>query len=921
LKYLNFITFLVLFSVFGNSCVMNKTTEKVAGKVFKKQTVGYAPEVTMTSVAIINNQLFIKGTGFDTVSKVQIKDNSLFNESFIIESKTNNIIIANSSKSISFLMGKVFDLLLSNAYGASTYQITQNIQNGSITSAKLSPMGASAGQYLKWNGTSWQPSTITPLMYQGVWKADGTGVNISSGGIPGEYYIVDTVGTTNPNTNIVGLVTWNVGDWVIWNDNSSLWERVPNIMAPVTGDITGNYPNLTIPLASINDSKISDVYVSKITSGLNKYFTYKPNNGSCSSGDVLQFDSTPGIVGWVCGTKSSTSNITAVAASNSADLNLASGIGDINFKTNSTDTQFTIKQSGLVKLGPDIGISKFSVGDSVSSPIMEIGKSASYKGSMKWDNTNNFLSFGTKNSTSYNDTLVIKDGKVGIGTITPSTKLDVVGDIFSSGSITWGEGGSRTEVKNDAGKISSQSGFFQASAPVNYYSGATGWQHLIESRHSNNSNNYALQIAGSFFDQNLYFRKSNNSATTSWNRFIAENSLGNVGIGMTAPLSKLAIKSGAIETISNTGAIRNYRDVLQFDQSASSIPNSIFKITMPKTWSNTMIRMVISGYNYTSNTGSWKVILSGYNYSPTTSWINTSTQIEGTPPFQRIRFAHDGTKNVILLGDLTTTWSYPKINISEFMAGHSGNSGWGSGWSGSFITSEAGIANIAEPQLRGLFLSTSGNVGIGTTTPSQKLDVNGNANINRIIGGQLNGVGNFHLDATSTGSTYLNWYTGSGGVSVGNATSAGYGAILASAFTVTSDRRLKKDIQQINEAVKKIKKINGVTFYYKNKKFDQRHQVGVIAQDVKKVFPELVNTDKKTGFYNVNYAGLVAPLIEATKEQQDEIESNKNLFLTMNEGLGSKVAVLERKIAALEEENLEIKTLLCLKFPKAKLCN
>ena len=82
-------------------------------------------------------------------------------------------------------------------------------------------------------------------------------------------------------------------------------------------------------------------------------------------------------------------------------------------------------------------------------------------------------------------------------------------------------------TKNDAGLIASGSGFFQANAPLNYYSGASNWQHLIESRHTNDNNNYALQIAGSFFDQNLYFRKINNNPETPWSKIATEDYVDN----------------------------------------------------------------------------------------------------------------------------------------------------------------------------------------------------------------------------------------------------------------------------------------------------------------------------------------------------------------------------------------------------------
>lgn len=50
-----------------------------------------------------------------------------------------------------------------------------------------------------------------------------------------------------------------------------------------------------------------------------------------------------------------------------------------------------------------------------------------------------------------------------------------------------------------------------------------------------------MQIAGSFFDQNLYFRKTNNSATQGWSKIVAENTAGNVGIGTSTPSAKLEV--------------------------------------------------------------------------------------------------------------------------------------------------------------------------------------------------------------------------------------------------------------------------------------------------------------------------------------------------------------------------------------------
>ncbi len=89
--------------------------------------------------------------------------------------------------------------------------------------------------------------------------------------------------------------------------------------------------------------------------------------------------------------------------------------------------------------------------------------------------------------------------------------------------------------------------------------------------------------------------------------------------------------------------------------------------------------------------------------------------------------------------------------------------------------------------------------------------------------------------------------------------------------TSSSDRALKKDIQTIPDVVQKIAKINGVTYNWIDSQRGTRRQMGVIAQDVQQAFPELVYQDE-SGYLSVNYMGLVGPLIETAKSQQNEIE-------------------------------------------------
>lgn len=96
-----------------------------------------------------------------------------------------------------------------------------------------------------------------------------------------------------------------------------------------------------------------------------------------------------------------------------------------------------------------------------------------------------------------------------------------------------------------------------------------------------------------------------------------------------------------------------------------------------------------------------------------------------------------------------------------------------------------------------------------------------------------------------------------------------------------SDQRFKKDIQPLTNSLNKILQVQGVSYYWKQKeypdwKFNDRKQIGFIAQDIEKIFPEIVNTDESEGNYkSVDYSKLTPILVEAIKEQQKQIEELK----------------------------------------------
>jgi hypothetical protein len=114
------------------------------------------------------------------------------------------------------------------------------------------------------------------------------------------------------------------------------------------------------------------------------------------------------------------------------------------------------------------------------------------------------------------------------------------------------------------------------------------------------------------------------------------------------------------------------------------------------------------------------------------------------------------------------------------------------------------------------------------------------------------------------------------------------GNIIASGtITPSSDERLKTNITPLSQVTDKLTTLKGVTYNWldpKNHGDDETVQIGLIAQDVEKVFPEAVKTNSETGYKSLNYNGLVGVLVEAVKEQQ------------------AVIANLEKRLSALENK-------------------
>jgi hypothetical protein len=192
-----------------------------------------------------------------------------------------------------------------------------------------------------------------------------------------------------------------------------------------------------------------------------------------------------------------------------------------------------------------------------------------------------------------------------------------------------------------------------------------------------------------------------------------------------------------------------------------------------------------------------------------------------------------------------------------------------------------------------------------------------NAGINNVIIGSGSGGGNTGSSNVFIGYKAGSAETGSNKLYIANSettTPLIYGDFSTPAVRINgslcytgtigtcSDERYKKQIFEITDALNIIEKTRGVYYYWRKEDFpdmpfNNNRQIGVIAQEIENNLPELVSTDN-LGYKMVDYSKLTPVLIEAIKEQQEQIESQK----IENQQLKSE-------LQALREEVEEIKAL------------
>ncbi|WP_408097051.1 tail fiber domain-containing protein [Peredibacter sp. HCB2-198] len=238
----------------------NEAGNFMSGNIIVKVNEHKKPSIA--NVKVQNDQLIVTGTNLDLVTLAKVADHE-----FQIESKTSEKLILNAKSTLNFLVGSALNLVVSNANAAATFPLSFELQNGQVTASKLHHMGASTGEFLQFNGSTWVPASIsTNQVYVGTYNASTDSPNISAAvAAAGTYYIVTTAGAQDLGS---GLTNFDVGDWVIsdgtnWSKVSVGTNTVSNFngrtgaVVPLSGDYS--WSMLTKAAGKLTGSKLQEI--------------------------------------------------------------------------------------------------------------------------------------------------------------------------------------------------------------------------------------------------------------------------------------------------------------------------------------------------------------------------------------------------------------------------------------------------------------------------------------------------------------------------------------------------------------------------------------------------------------------------------------------------------------------------------------
>ena len=290
--------------------------------------------------------------------------------------------------------------------------------------------------------------------------------------------------------------------------------------------------------------------------------------------------------------------------------------------------------------------------------------------------------------------------------------------------------------------------------------------------------------------------------------------------------------------------------------------------------------------------GSKSVAMGNFNYATGDSTIALGKEnwAEGASTVAVGFKNHAAGAGSVALGQENVAWGTTNFTSGYQNTAGDTNAGVGTGGSatamGKYNTASAD-ASMALNRGTSATNQAATSMGLGTTADNVGMvavGVNNAAGIGDTTADQY-----YYADGQYTGAPIgvafvvgngdVNTSNGLAGANPSNAFVVNYdgSATLSGDLTINSDMRLKSNILSLSGALAKLLEIDGKTYTMKSNKKDTK--IGLLAQDVLKVFPELVKAENNSEeTLSVNYQGLIPVLINAIKEQQVQIDELKKLL-------------------------------------------
>lgn len=622
------------------------------------------------------------------------------------------------------------------------------------------------------------------------------------------------------------------------------------------------------------------------------------------------------------------------------------GIGTNN-PSPSAKLDITDTQKGI--LIPRVNIANLNTAAPVTSPVVSLlvyntntttGVGFYYWDGSSWQRINDQTSsdadwFGANTTTapnSINDN-IFTQGSVGIGTANPLATLDVFGDIainrtqLGGGARPWMVDGIRVGSSSD-----------------NAYFG-------LKNEGANDAD--AVIAWGDDSGDHLRFIKTNSGGPVDGVEYMRITDFGNVGIGTNDPQAKLEVKAGAenqtgpVEAIRiwgpNSPANSNSAQDLNFQFAAAG--SAGVRAYRGGSW-DTYLQFYTNNVLSVGNVPSVRMTLDHNGF------LGVGT----TSPLALTHISSTTTGDAVLRVEADTDDNNEDDNPRLELYQDGGQTGTMMGFfDGGFLggnifrvgTRFSGVNDWAT-----LTINTDNkNVGIGTASPSDRLQVAGNARVglinpantttfpqdgNRLyFSGTTAGISN----SDNTDPIYIYRHNSAGDqsqlrVNVGDNTQAQDALVVGytsggfqerirlqtdgnalkpggGTWATLSDRRTKKEITPFEDGLNVLTKINPVTFKYNglyNTVDNDQNHVGIIAQEVQPIAPYMIGTQTTEQQELLNYDGgtyMIYILVNAVKQQQQQLETT----MQENKTLQAEINTLKQTNATMASKLSELETL------------